>query len=300
MASNTSTQTQVVREAPEIEALKLGLMKSAQALPMPDLPAYQIAGMSPGQENAINRGLAGIGAYQPYMDQASQGYTGAQQTLSGAMERFQPGQVSEFMSPYQQQVIDAAMANINRQGALARQNLQAQAVKSGAFGGSREGVQRAELQRGLSETQNSTIANMLNQGYQAAMQQAQQAFEAQQGRQMQGAQLGGQLAQGIGALGGLQQQLGQQDVTFQYGLGQQQQGQQQRELDALRATELQAAYQPYQQLGFISDIYKGAPSTQMAVSSQMTPTPSPFQQIAGLATGTLATAGAIKQAGGLF
>jgi hypothetical protein len=114
---------------------------------------------------------------------------------------------------------------------------------------------------------------------------------------MQGAQLGGQLAQGIGALGGLQQQLGQQDVTFQYGLGQQQQGQQQRELDALRATELQAAYQPYQQLGFISDIYKGAPSTQMAVSSQMTPTPSPFQQVAGTLVGGVSLGKAAKELG---
>jgi hypothetical protein len=293
----SSTQTQVVREAPEIEALKLGLMKSAQALPMAELPAYQVAGMSSAQQDAIDRGRAGIGAYQPYMTQALEGMTGAQEMVGGATQKFDPSQVSQFMSPYQQQVIDQAMANINRQGLLARQNLQAQAVRSGSFGGSREGVQRAELQRGLSETQNSTIANMLNSGYMQAMQQAQQAFEAQQGRQMQGAQLGGQLAQGIGALGAQNQSLGQQDVTFQYGLGQQEQTQQQRELDALRATQLQTAYQPYQQLGFVSDIYKGAPSTQMAVSSQMVPTPSPFQQMTGLVTGGISTAAAAKTAG---
>jgi hypothetical protein len=291
---------QLVREAPEIEAFKIGLMQSAKALPMPTLPAYQVAGMAPGQEQAIQRGMAGIGAYQPYVTAAMQGLTGAQQYASGAMDRFQPGQATEFMNPYQQQVLDQALANINRQGDISRQNLQAQAVRAGAFGGSREGVQRAELERGLSETRNTTIANMLNQGYQQAMQQAQQAFEAQQGRQMQGAQLTGQLGQGIGALGAQVQGLGQQDVTFQYGLGQQQQGQQQRELDALRASQLQSAYQPFQQLGFLSDIYKGAPSTQMAVTTQSAPTPSPFQQIAGLATGALATAGAVKAAGGLF
>lgn len=280
--ADAATQTQIVREAPEIEALKLGLMKSAQALPMPNLPAYQVAGMAPGQEQAIERGMQGIGAYQPYMQQALQGLTSAQQLAT-------PAGISQYMSPYQQQVIDAAMSNINRQGDIARQNVQAQAVRAGAFGGSREGVQRAELERGLAETRNTTLANLLNQGYQTAATQA-----------LQGAQLQGQLAQGIGALGGLNQQLGQQDVTFQYGLGQQQQGQQQRELDALRATNLQTAYQPFQQLGFVSDIYKGAPSTQMAVSTSMQPTPSPFQQIAGLTTGTLATAGAIKAAGGLF
>jgi hypothetical protein len=277
---------QMVREAPEIEAYKLGLMQSAKALPMPTLPAYQIAGMAPGQEQAIQRGMAGIGAYQPYVAQAREGLTTAQQMAT-------PQGISQYMSPYQQQVIDVAMQNINRQGDIARQNAQAQAVRSGAFGGSRAGIQQAELERGLAETRNSTLANLLNQGYQTAATQA-----------LQGAQLQGQLGQGIGALGAQLQGLGQQDVTFQYGLGQQQQGQQQRELDALRASQLQSAYQPFQQLGFLSDIYKGAPSTQMAITTQSAPAPSPFQQIAGLATGLVGTAAGIRSAektlGGLF
>lgn len=291
---------QIVREAPEIEAYKIGLLKSAQALQPPVLPVYQVAGMSGAQESAINRGLAGIGAYQPYMSQALQGMTGAQQLASGASANFDPNQLAQFINPYQQLVMDRALENINRQGQLSQQNLQAQAVRAGAFGGSREGVQRAELARGLAETKNTAITNLLNQGYQQAM----QAYDTQRARQLQGAQLGGQLAQGIGALGAQNQMLGQQDVTFAYGLGQQQQAQQQRELDALRASQLQAAYQPYQQLGFLSDIYKGAPSTQMAVTTQSAPAPSPFQQVAGLATGALATFGAIntagKAAGGLF
>jgi len=275
-------QEQIVREAPEIERIKLGLLESAKALPAPQLPAYQVAGFTPEQTDALRRGMAGIGAYQPYTQQALQGLQTAQQYAT-------PGGAAQFMSPYQQQVIDVAMQNIQRQGDIARQNAQAQAVRSGAFGGSREGIQRAELERGLAETKNATIANLLNQGYQQAGQQA-----------LQSAQLQGSLGQGIGALGAQVQGLGQQDVSFQYGLGQQQQTQQQRELDALRATQLQSAYQPFQQLAFLSDIYKGAPSTQMALTTQSAPAPSPFQQIAGVATGALATAGAIKQAGGLF
>jgi hypothetical protein len=273
---------QIVREAPEIERIKLGLLESAKALKAPELPAYQVAGMTPEQLDALRRGTAGIGAYMPYMQQASQG-------LTTAMQRAGPGAVKDFMSPYQQQVIDVATQNIQRQGDLARQNLQAQAVRSGAFGGSREGIQRAELERNLAETRNATISNLLNQGYQTAMGQA-----------LQSAQLTGQLSQGIGALGAQSQLLGQQDVNFLYGLGQQQQGQKQRELDALRATQLQGAYQPYQQLAFLSDIYKGAPSTQMALTTQAAPAPSPFQQVAGMATGLLATGAAAKQAGNLF
>ena len=97
------------------------------------------------------------------------------------------------------------------------------------------------------------------------------------------------------ALGQTAQQLGQNDVNFLYNIGAQQQKQTQAELDALRATKMQQAMQPYQQLAFQSDIYKGAPSTQMAVTQQAAATPSPFQQIAGLGTGIAATAAAASK-----
>ena len=67
------------------------------------------------------------------------------------------------MNPYQQQVIEESLRQINRQGDIARQNLQAQAVRTGAFGGTREGVQRAELERGLAEQRNAAIVGGLAQ-----------------------------------------------------------------------------------------------------------------------------------------
>jgi hypothetical protein len=217
------------------------------------------------------------------------------------MQGYDPNSAQQFMNPYQQQVIDQAMNNINRQGDISRQNLQGQAVRAGAFGGSREGIQRAELERGLSETRNNTIIQALQQGYGAAQQQSQKAFEDQQNRQMQGAQTLGDLGKGIGAigtqyanLGGQEQALGQQDVTFGYGLGQAEQKQQQAELDALRATNMNKAMQNYQHLGFLSDIYKGAPSSQMSVSQSTQPTPSPFQTGLGIVTGGVATAKAVN------
>jgi hypothetical protein len=123
--------------------------------------------------------------------------------------------------------------------------------------------------------------------------------------------VGAQLAQGIGSLGtqlgniGTQQSaLGQatqqmrtSDVNQLYTLGAEQQKQSQAELDAQRASAMQNATQPYQQLAFQSDIYKGAPSTQMAMTTQNTPTPSPFQQIAGLGAGILGTAAAVNKSG---
>jgi hypothetical protein len=148
----------------------------------------------------------------PFADVMGQGYgniaQGSQtlgmagQALGGAAQMYNPAQgIGAFMNPYQQSVIDEAMKNINRQGDIARQGLAAQAVRTGAFGGTREGVQRAELERNLSDTRNSAIINALQQGYGQALQGSQQAFEAQQGRQFN-------VGQGLSNLGQMQAQQG--------------------------------------------------------------------------------------------
>lgn len=291
----TETQVNISREAPEIEAIRMQLLEAAKAqteAPL-QLPGFQVAGFSPEQAQALQMGVQGIGAYKPFMQQATQAVGQGITGLGGTTGRYDPSMGQAFMNPYQQQVIDESLRQIQRQGDISRQNLQAQAVRAGAFGGSREGIQRAELDSGLAQQQNAAILSGLQQGYGQSQQQAQQAFEAQQGRQLQASQLYGQLGQGIGALGQAQQQLGQQDTSFLFGLGQQQQRQQQSVLDAQRATAMQSAMQPMQNIAFLSDIYRGAPSTQMSMMQQATPTPSPFQQISGTAVGIGATAKAL-------
>jgi hypothetical protein len=345
----------------------------------------------------INQGAQGLTNAQQMANQYSQANMGEALStlrqgvgsLQGAAGMYDPRTAQQFMNPYNQQVIDESIRQIDRQGDLSRQNLQAQATKAGAFGGSREGVQRAELERGLAEQRNAAIVGGLSQGYNQASTQAQQAFEAQQARQLQQAQglggigstfgqqalqqaqlgqgsaglqgnlsgqmgtmaglygnlgsqqaniygqqaqLGQSMAQGIGGLAGqefgigqamsqglgalsgqagnlgmqqasmgqMQQALAQNDSNFLYNLGTAQQQQTQAGLDADRANIMQAAQQPYQQLGFLSDLYKGAPSTQMAVTAKNAAAPSPFQQIAGLGTGLLATAGAARSAAGVL
>lgn len=364
----TGESTSIVREAPLIEAFKTGLLESAKGQVDATMraategrylaPDYQVAGMSQNQMNALNAGAAGIGAYQPYLSNAAtqmvggqnllgqatnvlqgadtrnqfnvaQGLTGmaAQNTL-GAARPINEQQIAQYMNPYMNLQLNQQLQEMNRQAGIQGQNLQAQAAKSGAFGGSREGIQRAELGRNLAQTQNQAIANAMQQGYGQALSTAQQ----QQQMQMSGANqlanigagigslagqqfgMGSQLAQGLGSLAGQQanmgaqvaglgqqaQGLGQQDVNFLYNLGAMQQKQTQAELDASRQNVLSQNMQPYQQLGFLSDIYKGAPSTQMGVTTSSQATPSPFQQIAGLGTGILSTAAAAKTAGGLF
>jgi hypothetical protein len=360
-----AVQTQVVREAPEIEAFKRGLLESslAQVNAINQAasegryltPGYQIAGMSQNQLDAIAAGQAGIGAYQPFLTAAARQYAGgagtteqaaralvgadtrdqfqAAQRLAdiaavGTMRGAQPigqQQIQQYMNPYQQLVLQQQLDEMNRQAQIQQQNLQSQAVKAGAFGGSREGIQRAELARGLAQAQNQAIAQSMQQGYGQALQTAQQQQQTGLGAYGQlgnlgqgigslaGQQfgIGAQIAQGLGSLGAQQanlaglggalgqqaQAMGQQDVNFLYNLGAQQQRQQQATLDAQRQNALQQNMQPIQMLGFLSDIYKGAPTTQMGMTQQSTPTPSPFQQIAGLGIAGVSAATAGAKAG---
>jgi len=228
------------------------------------------------------------------------------------------------------------LREMRRQADIAEQGQAAQAVGAGAFGGTREGVQRAEFERGVQDLMQQRIMQDYAQNYAQAQQAAQSAFENQQGRQLAGGQALGQagmqfanLGQGIGglaaqqagvdfskaqALGGLgsqmgslgtqfgalgqaTQQLGAADTGLLAGLGGLERQVEQSQIDAIRATQLQDALQPFQQLGFVSDIYRGAPTTSMALTSQTAPTASPLQSAIGLGVGTLATAAGAKQAG---
>jgi hypothetical protein len=324
----TETEMGIVREDPGIEKIRMQLLEAAkaQAGSRMRLPNFQVAGFTPEQVQALQMGVQGIGAYKPSLAQGTATVGRAADivrgpamdamqrgigTLEGTMGMYDPNMGQAFMNPYQQQVIDESLRQIQRQGDISRQNLQAQAVRAGAFGGSREGVQRAELDRGLAAQQNAAILSGLQQGYGQSQQQAQSAFEAQQARQQGAAGLFGQFGQGIGSLGTqlssiggqqaglgqLAQQLSQQDTNFLFNLGQQQQRQSQTVLDAQRANAQQAAQQPFQNIAFLSDIYRGAPSTQMSMTQRAVPTPSAFQQMAGLTAGTIGTLGAANQAG---
>jgi len=387
---------------------------------------------------AIGQGFAGLtGAQQLALGAAGADFAGSQALLGAGIGGFRPGQeTAAFMNPYQQSVIDEAMRQINRQGQIAQQGLSAQAVRSGAFGGEREGVQRAELERGLMEQKAGTIANLLNQGYNQAQANAMASFEQQQQRRMQAGQTVGQqaaqqaqlgqaaaglfgnlaqnqiaagqglgqlgvqqaqlgqsasglyqqaaqnygnlaaqtgalagqeaniqqnianllaaqagqrgqvaqtaaniygqqagvfqnvgqgigslagqqfgigqsIAQGLGALGGQLGQLGVQqaalgqtaqamnqgDVNFLYNVGQAQQALNQQGIDAQRATQLQQIYAPYQQVGFLSDVYRGAPSTSMSTQVASVPSASPFQQAVGIGLGAVGTLAGAKKAG---
>ena len=366
---------QIVREAPEVEAYKLGLLQEAQRLyqqPM-SLPAVEAAGLSGTELQAIDFAKQGVGAFEPYIQAGAQGvtqgmdltqrgalaagaietapqYQAAQEMLGravpvlgqgiggilGSAQSYDPQSAQAFMNPYQEQVTQNALREMRRQADIAQTGAAAQAVGAGAFGGTREGVQRAETERGVQDLMQQRIMQDYAQNYLQAQQAAQTGFEQQQQRQLAGGQALGQqgmqfanLAQGIGgltaqqagvdlskastlgglgsqmgalgtqygALGQATQQLGAADTGLLAGLGGLERQSEQQQIDAIRATQLQQSMAPYQQLGFVSDIYRGAPTTQMALTSQSAPSASPLQSAIGLGVAGLSTAAGASKAG---
>ena len=116
------------------------------------VPQQQVAGFSPTQTGAMNLAQQGIGAYQPFLDAAQQtqaaalGTTGAGVQALGQMN-FDPNRAQAFMDPYQQAVTQEALKEVDRQAAMASNQLAGKAVQAGAFGGSRFGLQQSELAR---------------------------------------------------------------------------------------------------------------------------------------------------------
>ena len=277
------------------------------------IPERQVAPLSDIQQRAIELGGQGVGAYLPMLQAGEQTLgagagaieQGIGTALSGAaplvtsMGAYDPRSAQAFMDPYMEDVIRQAEADIQRQGDIARQQIGARAVGAGAFGGSRQAIAEQELQRNLADQMARTGSQLRSQGFGMAQQMAQNAFQNQMARQQSAAQIFGQLGQGVGSLGsalaktGLSQaalgesaQAGQQrDINALLSLGGLEQQQAQQQMEAQRATELERQYEPYQRISFMSDIFRGVPSTQTTLTSQTAPSPSTISQIAGLGVG---------------
>ena len=300
-------QEYINREAPDIEARKLGLMDSAKALAEQQLtlPQYQLAGFTPAQQDAFLKAQQGIGGYVPYLNLAGQGIQAgaagvaqgqaatqaAQNLLGGITGAPTTTQLQPYLNPFQQQVIDQTMQELDKRGATAEQNLAGQAQQAGAFGGSRFGVQGAELQRGLQDARAQALTQLNQQNYAQAMGGFQNQMERQRlaglgigalGQQQAG--FGGQYA----GLGAQEQAMAGQDIQSLLGIGGMQRQREQQILDMQRQNALQAMYEPYQRLGFYGDILAQAPTSQQVISTATAPNVSPWQQAIGTGIGALA------------
>jgi len=160
-----------------------------------------VAGQDPLQQQAQQTALAGIGGYKPFLQaaQASAGPTGYQQ----------------FMSPYQQDVIDTTLQQFDVQAQKGLPALAAQAIGAGAFGGGREGVQRAEYQQASDRNRAALQAQLLQQGFGQAQQLAQQNIANQLNLGQAGQAFLGQDVGALQTLGGINQAQQQAQLSAQ-------------------------------------------------------------------------------------
>ena len=255
-----SMQTQYVREAPGIEERKIELMDIAREIAQQpiDLPDIQVAGLGALEKQALEKAaMTGVGS-----DTVQAGID----AVNRANIPIGSEQIDQFLNPYRQFVTD----EINRQSQMQQNEIANQAIQSGAFGGGREGVQRAELQ---GRTLN-TIGRSLASGFNTALGAAQR-------QQMLGLQ-GGQL---LGQLGLGQQRMAQADINQLMQGGGLQRQLAQAALDAQRQSELQQKFEPFQRAEFLANLYKSGPTSRSAVTAATAPTTSPLAQAVGTGIG---------------
>jgi hypothetical protein len=259
-----TTNVQTIREAPEIEARRLGLMDQAAitaSQPL-GLPAFQVAPLSTAERAAQT--LAG------QTGQGISALTGAQQRAGAAVSASQldpsSAQFQRFLNPYNQFVLD----EINRQSQMAQNQLQAKAIAEGAFGGGRQAIAAGEFERArlgkIGEAQFAGFGQAL-QGF-----QANQALQAQTG--LGAAQVGLSVSDALSR----QQTQDIQNLMATGGTGR---AIEQATLEAARQTAVQQATDPYQRLSFLSDIQRGVPSSQQTVTQGFAPQTSPLAQAVG-------------------
>jgi hypothetical protein len=260
--------------------------------------APQVAGQTALQQQAQALAQQGVGSFQPFL-QTAQAQAGAAQGLGAAAlgqlggvgtgaTAFQQD-VQQFMSPYQQQVIDASLAEFDRNRAIQEQSIRDQQAALGALGSGRAGVQLAEFGTGAARERALLQAGLLQQGFNQASAQRQQDIANRFGL--------AQATQGLGAfqsgLAGQQAQLGQglqqmqgTDISRLGSLGALNQAQAQAQLDAQREATRMAAFQPQEELNRFADITTGIMGGMRGTGTTTTniPNPTPLQTALGVGT----------------
>jgi hypothetical protein len=286
--------------------------------------APEVAGLDPLQQQAQTLAQQGVGSFKPFLQRAETeaqlasglgttalgqlGTAGTQlgtagTTLGGVplgAQSFQQD-VSQFMSPYQQQVIDVSLAEFDRNKQMQEQQLRDQQAKLGALGSGRAGVQLSEFGTGAARERALLQAGLLQQGFQQAQGARQQDIQnrfnlgqAQAGLAGQQAGLAG-ATQGLGSfrsnlaqqqaqLGSAQQGLQGTDITRLGQLGSINQALEQARKDATREATRMAAFQPQEELNRFADITTGIMGGMRGTGTTTTnvPNPTPLQTALGV------------------
>ena len=327
MANGDNVTTQISREAPFLEDYRRRLMDSVfAATDKPIVPQeraiapfdeFQQAGfgeaarqlgftMDP-QTGALTR--TGVASFQPFLDQALTGMQAGQQTaasgipaLQAAQGQFDPSQSNyqQFFDQYQADVTQQALKQMDQEAAKAQANLATQAQRAGAFGGSRFGVQEAELAKNLQDIKSRRISEDLSRNFQQAQAKAMDTFERAHARNLGVGQALGQagqgqanLGQGIAGLGQLGFGLGQQGVGTLGTIGGQRQARNQALADETLRLTTARQQEPLARLRFVQDQLSRVPSAQQRTIEQPIPFTNPLLGAIGAGISGLGTFGSI-------
>ena len=303
MTTHPTEQIITNRQDPAIETYRLGLLKSVRPFIDEQIksgvapPDYQIANLSPNERAAILAAQQGVGSYQQYLDSGNAAMQQGVNALAGSGAQYDPNSYQNYMNPYEDAAVQSAMGDIQRSSDIAQLGNNANAVGAGAFGGSRGAIVNSEQNRNTMDQQARTAAQMRAAGYGQAQQTAMSAFDSAMNRQQTMANTYGALGQGIGSFGQMDSNLGSADLQNLSQTGLTERGVQQAGLDATRMSNLQRYTQPYQQYGFLSDIYSGTPTGSSTLTASSMPQVSPFQTAAGLGIAGLTAATGAQNAG---
>ena len=212
------------------------------------------------QELGFTGTTQGLGSFMPYMSAA----TDALNIAGGA--QYDPTSYQAYMNPYQQEVIGGIESQFDK----LQNQAAARGVQTGAFGGEREGIQTAELGRQRAEA----VGQAQAQNFAQAQQMATGRFDERMNRLQN-------VAGGYGQQAQQRQQLGQGDLASLFAAGSQKQQREQQVKDAQFRQQIQQMYEPYQRIGFVSDIYQGMPSSSSALTMGSSPMTNPMAQAVG-------------------
>lgn len=202
--------------------------------PFPTYDAPRIAGLTSDQTGAFDLTRQAVGKWEPLTDFASKTWNDT-------------GVVDQYMNPYISTVLADTMAELNRQGAIGRKQIGRSALASNAFGDDRHAILEAEFDRNLADVAGRTANQILAQAYESGR----QAFGADRDAQMK--------------LAALIPQLAYQDAGALWGIGSQQQAQNQRNLDLAYDDFIRQVLWPQEQLNWLSGILAGTPYSSTTV-----------------------------------
>ena len=261
-------------------------------------PYFETAGgAATGGIESLRRGIGALGEGKSFFGPAAQ-------YVSGGRGMYDPSQyVSAYMNPYTENVIQETEKDIERQGNVARQRASAEAVGRGAFGGSRQGIQAAEVERSIQDAKAKASADLRARNYDQALSASSGAYQNAATRELEAGRLMGGLGQSVGQIGSQYGTLGGQygnlagttadigrvysalapaDMSYMAGVGAQERDYRQQMIDTSRKESMRGTEQALLPYSYAYGALTGTPSANVYTQTQSNYAPPTNPYLAGI------------------